>query len=125
MTKVGPLINNGDLKLPNGRYSKNHKKFSKILVSSDLTRGPTFKKYDFSDKNVVRDIVQPVGPYLPNTFPTSTGLIDNKGFNNYRAYSLPIKCLFGNRSCRRRTEKKINNMDPLIQLYCERRHINS
>jgi len=25
-TKVGPLINNGDLKLSNGRYPTNHKK---------------------------------------------------------------------------------------------------
>jgi len=27
------------------------KKFSKILVSSDRTKGQSFKKYDFSDKN--------------------------------------------------------------------------
>ena len=49
--KVGPLINYGDLKLPNGRYSTNHKKCSKILVYSDRTRGPKLHKNDFSDKN--------------------------------------------------------------------------
>ena len=49
-TQVGPLINNIDLKLPNGRCLKNIKKFSKILLSSDRARGPKFQKYDFSDK---------------------------------------------------------------------------
>jgi len=46
-TKVGPLINNSDLKLPNGRYSKNIKKFSKTLVSSNRARGPKFQKIRF------------------------------------------------------------------------------
>ena len=32
---------------------KNHKKFLKILVSSDRPRGPKFKKNDFSDKIMV------------------------------------------------------------------------
>ena len=50
-TEVGPLINNSDLKLPNGRYSIKHKKFSKILVSSDRAREPKFHKYDIFDKN--------------------------------------------------------------------------
>ena len=41
-TTVGPLINNGDLKLPDGRYSKAIKMFSKILESFDRTRGPKY-----------------------------------------------------------------------------------
>jgi len=46
-TKVGSLINNSDLKLPNGRYSKKHKKVFKNISPE----GQSFKKYDFSDKN--------------------------------------------------------------------------
>jgi len=47
-TKVGPLINNSDLKLPNGRYLKIQTiNFSRILVSSERAREPKFKKIRF------------------------------------------------------------------------------
>ena len=45
--KVGTVIPNSDKTLPNGSYSKNKRKFSKILLSSGCPRGTKFKKIRF------------------------------------------------------------------------------
>ena len=45
-TKVGPLINNSDLKFPNGRYAKNRKK-----VFKNISVFPPRQRAKLSDKN--------------------------------------------------------------------------
>jgi len=45
-TKVVSLINNGDLKLPNGRYLKNHKNsFQKYECLPTAPEGQSLKKF--------------------------------------------------------------------------------
>src|SRR6218665_273567 len=53
-TKVGPLINNSDLKLPNGWYSKKHKKvFKNISVFRPRQRAKVSKNTIFLIKMMV------------------------------------------------------------------------
>ena len=53
-TKVDPLINNGDLKLPNGSYSKNHKNvFKNISVFRPHQKAKISKFGHFSNTSAL------------------------------------------------------------------------